>query len=71
MVIDLPLWLPAVGRLETLTRGFTGSKSGRLCLAAPKKTWIWFENSAHSPPFEEPEAFVNVLVKIQKEGGSQ
>lgn len=40
-------------------------------LAAPRKTWIWFENSAHYPPFEEPEAFVNVLVQIQKEGESQ
>jgi pimeloyl-ACP methyl ester carboxylesterase len=39
-------------------------------LGAPKKTWIWFEDSAHYPPFEEPEAFVNVLVQIQEEGGS-
>jgi proline iminopeptidase len=26
-------------------------------IAAPAKTFEWFENSAHSPPFEEPEAF--------------
>jgi pimeloyl-ACP methyl ester carboxylesterase len=39
-------------------------------LGAPKKTWIWFEESAHYPPFEEPEAFVKVLVQIQEEGGS-
>lgn len=37
-------------------------------LAAPRKTWIWFEHSAHYPPFEEPEAFVNMLIHIQKEG---
>ena len=24
-------------------------------LRAPKKQWIWFENSAHSPIHEEPE----------------
>ncbi len=39
-------------------------------LAAQKKTWIWFEDSAHYPPFEEPGAFVQVLVQIQEEGGS-
>jgi hypothetical protein len=39
-------------------------------LGAPKKSWIWFEDSAHYPPFEEPEAFVKVLVQIQEEGGS-
>lgn len=30
-------------------------------LQAPKKRLIWFEESAHNPPFEEPERFVNVL----------
>jgi pimeloyl-ACP methyl ester carboxylesterase len=39
-------------------------------LEAPKKTWIWFENSAHYPPFEEPEAFVKALLQIQEEVGS-
>jgi len=26
-------------------------------IEAPKKSFVWFENSAHSPPFEEPEVF--------------
>jgi proline iminopeptidase len=26
-------------------------------IEAPKKAFVWFENSAHSPPFEEPEVF--------------
>lgn len=38
-------------------------------LGAPKKTWIWFENSAHYPPFEEPETFAKMLVQIKEEEG--
>lgn len=30
-------------------------------IAAPCKRLIWFEQSAHHPPFEEPERFVRVL----------
>jgi proline iminopeptidase len=26
-------------------------------VTAPRKEFVWFENSAHSPPFEEPEIF--------------
>lgn len=29
---------------------------------APCKRLIWFEQSAHNPPFEEPERFVHVMV---------
>lgn len=29
---------------------------------APCKRLIWFERSAHNPPFEEPERFVHVMV---------
>ncbi|MDD5463223.1 MAG: alpha/beta hydrolase [Methylococcales bacterium] len=31
-------------------------------LVAPCKRIIWFEQSAHNPPFEEPERFVHVMV---------
>jgi proline iminopeptidase len=30
-------------------------------VAAPCKRLIWFEQSAHNPPFEEPEEFVRVM----------
>jgi proline iminopeptidase len=30
-------------------------------VAAPCKRLIWFEQSAHNPPFEEPEKFVRVM----------
>lgn len=31
-------------------------------LAAPAKRIVWFERSAHNPPFEEPERFVAAVV---------
>lgn len=30
---------------------------------APVKRLVWFEHSAHNPPFEEPVAFARVLVE--------
>lgn len=32
-------------------------------LKAPQKKWIWFEQSAHSPIFEEPEKFAYLLIE--------
>jgi proline iminopeptidase len=32
-------------------------------LVAPKKTFVWFEQSAHSPNFEEPKVFNKNLVR--------
>lgn len=28
-------------------------------ITAPRKAFVWFENSAHNPPFEEPKAFTD------------
>ncbi|MBY8993507.1 MAG: alpha/beta hydrolase, partial [Candidatus Heimdallarchaeota archaeon] len=37
-------------------------------IQAPKKEFIWFEKSAHSPNFEEPEKFDEVMIeKVLKE----
>jgi pimeloyl-ACP methyl ester carboxylesterase len=33
-------------------------------LKAPSKKLIWFDNSAHLPPFEEPQKFVSVMAEI-------
>jgi pimeloyl-ACP methyl ester carboxylesterase len=30
---------------------------------APYRRLIWFEHSAHNPPFEEPEKFNTVLIE--------
>lgn len=31
-------------------------------LEAPHKEWIWFENSAHTPSWDEPTHFVDVMI---------
>jgi pimeloyl-ACP methyl ester carboxylesterase len=38
-------------------------------LAAPAKRLVWFEDSAHNPPFEEPERFQAVVVRELKSFG--
>jgi proline iminopeptidase len=32
-------------------------------IEAPSKTLVWFEASAHNPPFEEPEAFIAAVLE--------
>ena len=32
-------------------------------VSAPRKRLVWFEQSAHNPPFEEPERFVRVVTR--------
>ena len=32
-------------------------------IAAPCKRLVWFEQSAHFPPFEEPQKFERVLIE--------
>ena len=32
-------------------------------IEAPHKRLVWFEESAHNPPFEEPEAFVRAMIE--------
>jgi proline iminopeptidase len=38
-------------------------------LEAPYKELVWFEDSAHAPPFEEPERFNAEIVRIGREIG--
>ncbi len=38
-------------------------------LDAPSKELIWFEQSAHSPLIEEPEAFNNTIIQIAQDVG--
>jgi hypothetical protein len=35
-------------------------------LRAPGKQLIWFEDSAHNMPFEEPELFNKMVVSVLK-----
>ena len=32
-------------------------------VSAPEKHFVWFENSAHGPPFEEPDKFNTWVIK--------
>ena len=32
-------------------------------LTAPHKQWVWFEDSAHFPQWEEPGAFKQLLIE--------
>lgn len=36
-------------------------------LRAPRKTVIFFENSAHAPNFEEPAAFAEAMRRVKRE----
>lgn len=36
-------------------------------LEAPRKELIWFEHSAHSPCFEEPEKFCRLVIELKEE----
>ncbi|MNI93857.1 hypothetical protein D3C73_1518730 [compost metagenome] len=36
-------------------------------LAAPRKQFIWFEESAHFPHFEEVDKFSKLMVAIKNE----
>jgi pimeloyl-ACP methyl ester carboxylesterase len=33
-------------------------------LVAPSKRLVWFEESAHEPPFEEPEKFNRAMTEL-------
>ncbi len=37
-------------------------------LRAPFKKLIWFENSGHNSPFEEPERFNEIMISLKDEG---
>ncbi len=35
------------------------------CLEAPSKELVWFEESAHTPHFEEPDKFRDLLMRVR------
>ncbi|MFC1483937.1 alpha/beta fold hydrolase [Candidatus Neomarinimicrobiota bacterium] len=57
--VEVPVYF-AIGRHDYVA-AFVLAKEYFDQLQAPYREFIWFENSAHSPPFEEPEKF-NVLM---------
>jgi len=59
--VDVPVYF-AVGRYDHMAP-FEVSQQYFSALIAPKKEWIWFENSAHFPQWEEMEKFHDLLWK--------
>jgi pimeloyl-ACP methyl ester carboxylesterase len=57
--VDTPVYF-AVGRYDHMAP-FEVSQAYFSNLAAPHKQWIWFENSAHFPQWEEMEKFHDLL----------
>jgi pimeloyl-ACP methyl ester carboxylesterase len=54
----------AQGRLDQVAPGATAHRYAK-ALKAPSKQLIWFENSAHTPHLEEPEAFRELLMRVR------
>jgi len=68
LVATLPaLDVPVVFVQGRLDRVAPGEATGRLyeSLTAPSKRLVWFENSAHTPHFDEPELFRRVLLEVK------
>lgn len=60
--VDCPVYM-LHGRHDALTPGSL-ARSYYEQLEAPKKEWIWFNQSAHFPAFEEPEKFGRILQTV-------
>lgn len=63
--IEIPVYF-CIGRYDYNTP-FELSYDYYEKLKAPHKEYIWFERSAHSPIFEEPEKFCETILRIKKE----
>lgn len=60
--VDVPVWF-FIGRYDYNT-AFELAQRYFEALRAPVKHWVWFEGSAHAPPFEESERFGNALAEL-------
>ena len=58
-IVDVPVYF-AVGRFDYMAPTRV-SRAYFTQLIAPQKEWIWFENSAHFPQWEEAEKFHELL----------
>jgi pimeloyl-ACP methyl ester carboxylesterase len=59
--VEIPVYL-VIGRHDNIAH-FSLAKEYFELLKAPYRELIWFENSAHSPPFEEPDKFNALLIE--------
>jgi pimeloyl-ACP methyl ester carboxylesterase len=61
--LDVPIIL-AQGRLDQVVPGVAAQKFYD-ALTAPSKQLIWFEHSAHTPQYDEPAKFRDVLLTLR------
>jgi pimeloyl-ACP methyl ester carboxylesterase len=54
----------AQGRLDQVAPGDAADRYAS-ALQAPSKELVWFEHSAHTPHFEEPAKFRELLIRVQ------
>lgn len=74
LAVDLPLQVPKVdvpvyfftGRHDYVTV-FEKVEEYYHLLEAPYKEMVWFEKSAHSPNYEEPDSFYREMVRVKDE----
>jgi pimeloyl-ACP methyl ester carboxylesterase len=59
--VEVPVYF-VIGRFD-YTTPFVLAEEYFDHLQAPYKEFIWFENSAHSPPFEEPGTFNRLMIE--------
>ena len=61
--LDVPLVM-AQSRLDKVAPGEAAERFVRT-VEAPRKQLVWFEESAHTPHFEEPDKFRHVIMRIR------
>ena len=54
----------AQGRLDRVAPGEAAERFAA-SLEAPSKQLVWFEESAHTPHFEEPERFRDLIMRVR------
>jgi pimeloyl-ACP methyl ester carboxylesterase len=61
--LELP-FVMAQGRLDQVAPGESAERFFR-SLEAPSKQLVWFEESAHTPHFEEPDRFRDLIMRVR------
>jgi pimeloyl-ACP methyl ester carboxylesterase len=62
--LDIPVVL-AQGRLDQVAPG-SATEHYYDALTAPSKRLVWFEKSAHTPQYDEPEKFRDLLLSVKE-----
>ena len=66
---DVPVYF-VLGRADRQVPSDLGAEYWET-IEAPCKALIWFDDSAHSPPFEEPERFNDLMIQRVKAGACE